>query len=147
MPEAEALVTEAREALADDFNTPVVKASLHAAATLANKLVEGKGISVDKQVRRRTAARLAKDIRRVGEALGILANDPRAYLAGRRDRLVGRKRIDTARVTTLIADRDGARKAKDYKRGDEIRDELKGLGIEVLDTPQGTDWRVLDDAT
>jgi cysteinyl-tRNA synthetase len=146
MKEAEALVSETRDALADDFNTPMVKASLHAAAALANKLVdEGKGI--DKQVRRRTAARLARDIRVVGDALGILANEPRTYLAGRRDRLVQRKAIDTSKVTALLGDRDAARKAKDYKRGDELRDELKAMGIEVLDTPQGTDWRVLDDAT
>jgi cysteinyl-tRNA synthetase len=145
MKEAEQLVPDTREALADDFNTPVVKAALHAAAALANKLVdEGKGI--DKQVRRRTAARLQKDLRIVGDALGIFGSDPRVYLAGRRDRLVKRKQIDTANVTKLLADRTTARAAKDYKRGDEIRDELKAIGIEVLDTPQGTDWRVLDEA-
>jgi hypothetical protein len=83
LPDAEKLIPEARTALADNFNTPVVKASLHAAAALANSLVaEGKGI--DKQLRRRTIARLGRDIRTVGGALGILASEPRVYLAGRR---------------------------------------------------------------
>jgi cysteinyl-tRNA synthetase len=145
MKEAEQLVADARAALADDFNTPVVKAALHAAAALANKLVdEGKGI--DKQVRRRTAARLQKDLRFVGEALGILGDNPRAYLAARRDRLVRRKEIDTGTVEQQLAARTAARAAKDYKRGDEIRDELRAIGVEVLDTPHGTDWRVLDEA-
>ena len=36
MPEAEALLATARDALADDFNTPVVVAALHEAGKLAN---------------------------------------------------------------------------------------------------------------
>ncbi|HEU0031027.1 MAG TPA: cysteine--tRNA ligase [Kofleriaceae bacterium] len=146
LPDAEKLVPEAREALADNFNTPVVKASLHAAATLANKLLEsGKGI--DKQLRRRTLARLARDIRHVGQALGILDKDPNAYLADRRDRLVRQRRIDVARVEQLLADRVTARAAKDFGRADAIRGELAAMGVVAEDKPQGTEWRVLDDAS
>ena len=150
MPEAEKLVNETREALADDFNTPIVKASLHAATALANELIDTgkhKGVGVDKQVRRRTIARLGRDIRKVGEALGILASEPRVYLAGRRDRLFRERQIDVAKVTQLITDRGAARTAKDFSRGDAIRAELLALGVVVEDAPQGTDWRVLDDAS
>ncbi|MEO8703455.1 MAG: cysteine--tRNA ligase [Kofleriaceae bacterium] len=143
LPAAEKLVPETREALADDFNTPIVKASMHAAAALANSLVtEGKGI--DKTMRRRTIARLGRDLRTVGGALGILADDPRAYLAGRRDRLVAHRRVDVARVQQLVGDRSAARSAKEWKRADDLRGELATLGVEVLDTPQGTDWSVRD---
>jgi cysteinyl-tRNA synthetase len=144
--EAERLVADARAALADDFNTPVVKASLHAAATLANQLLDsGKGI--DKAMRRRSLARLRRDLVAVGDALGILQDDPRACLAARRDRLVQRCAIDVAKVERLLGERTAARAAKDYARGDALRAELAGMGIEVLDTPRGTDWRVLDDAS
>src|SRR5204863_3138494 len=103
LPDASRLVTDAREALADDFNAPIVMAKLHEAKTLANFLLDqGKG--VDKQVRRRTLARLARDIRLVGTALGILANDPRRYLADRRARLVKRRPRDVSRVEQLIKD-------------------------------------------
>ena len=143
VPEVERLIPATREALADDFNTPVVKASMHEAAALANKLVdEGKGI--DKQVRRRSIARIGRDLRTVGNVLGILASDPRAYLAGRRDRLVRHRKIDVAQVEQLLADRVVARGAKDFARADAIRVQLLELGIEVLDTPQGTDWSVRD---
>ena len=146
LPEAEKLVPSAREALADDINTPKVMAALHEAAALANKLLaSGKGI--DKQLRRRTLARLARDIRAVGDALGILANDPTAYLRDRRERLVRRKNIDVARVEALMTERAAARAAKDFTRSDAIRAELQAMGIELLDTPQGTDWRVHDDAS
>jgi len=146
MPEAEKLVPEARAALADDFNTPVVMAALHEAAALANRLLdEGKGI--DKQLRRRTLARLAADLRSVGGALGVFAADPRTYLDGRRARLVKRRAIDVAAVQRLIGERTAARAAKDFTRGDAIRAELAALGVALHDTPHGTDWSVLDDAS
>ncbi len=146
LPDADKLVGMAREALADDFNSPRVMAAMHEAATLANKLlVEGKGL--DKQVRRRSLARLGTDLRAVGEALGILSASPATYLAGRRARLVARKGIDIARVEALMEERKTARAAKDFTRGDAIRAELTALGVELLDTPQGTDWRVHDDAS
>jgi len=146
MPEAEKLVPEARAALADDFNTPVVMATLHEAATLANRLLdEGKGI--DKQLRRRTLARIAADMRSVGGALGVFGSDPRTYLAGRRTRLVKRRSIDVAAVERLIGERTAARAAKDFTRGDAIRAELGALGVALHDTPRGTDWSVHDDAS
>jgi cysteinyl-tRNA synthetase len=143
LPEAEALVPAAREALADDFNAPVTVAALGEAARLANKLLdEGKGI--DKQLRRRSLARLARDLRAVGEALGVLGQSPAVYLAERRARLVTRRGLDVARVEQLLADRAAARAGKDWPRADAIRGELATLGVEVLDTPRGTDWRVVD---
>ena len=143
MPEAERLIPAALEGLADDFNTPVVIAAMYEAATLANRLVaEPKG--VDKQLRRRTLARLGKDLRTAGAALGILLADPRAYQRERRDRLVRWRSIDVARVEHLIAERATARAAKDFARGDALRGELGALGIELHDTPQGTDWSVRD---
>jgi len=146
LPDAEKLVPATHEALADDFNSPKVMAAMHEAAQLGNKLLaEGKGI--DKQVRRRTLARIARDLRSVGEALGILANAPATYLRDRRDRLVRRQAIDVTQIDGLIAARAAARAAKDFTRGDEIRNELAAIGVELLDTPQGTDWRVHDDAS
>ncbi|MCK6462001.1 MAG: cysteine--tRNA ligase, partial [Planctomycetes bacterium] len=46
-----------------------------------------------------------------------------------------------AEIDRLMADREAARKARDFKRSDAIRDELLQRGIEILDTPQGTRWR------
>ena len=145
MPDAEQLVPAARAALADDFNTPVVMAALYEAAALANRLLdEGKGI--DKQLRRRTLARIAGDLRSVGNALGVFAADPKVYLAERRARLVKRRGIDVAAVERLLDDRRAARTAKDFTRSDAIRGELAALGVALHDTPQGTDWSVQDDA-
>jgi cysteinyl-tRNA synthetase len=98
-------------------------------------------------LRRRSLARIAADMRSVGAALGVFASDPKTYLAGRRARLVKRRSIDVAAVQRLIAERTAARAAKDFTRGDAIRAELGALGVALHDTPQGTDWSVLDDAS
>ena len=46
-----------------------------------------------------------------------------------------------AQIEALIEERQAARKAKDFKRSDEIRDMLKAQGIVLEDTAQGVKWR------
>ncbi|KRL91195.1 cysteine--tRNA ligase [Lactobacillus kalixensis] len=43
-------------------------------------------------------------------------------------------------IDNLVKERDEARKNKDWARSDEIRDQLKEMGITIQDTPQGTRW-------
>ena len=44
-------------------------------------------------------------------------------------------------IEELIKERNEARKNKDFARADEIRDELKNMGIEIEDTRSGTTWK------
>ena len=44
-------------------------------------------------------------------------------------------------IEKLIAERQAARKAKDFKRADEIRDQLAAEGITLLDTREGVKWK------
>ena len=48
---------------------------------------------------------------------------------------------ESAEIERLIQERADARKAKNFKRSDEIRDALKARGIVLEDTPQGTKWK------
>jgi len=45
-----------------------------------------------------------------------------------------------AEVEALIEQRQAARKSKDFKTADEIRDKLKDMGVVLEDTPQGVKW-------
>ena len=53
---------------------------------------------------------------------------------------LGQKEALEDKVEALITERNEARKNKDFKRSDEIRDELKAQGIILEDTSQGTRW-------
>ena len=44
-------------------------------------------------------------------------------------------------VDALVAARTAAKKARNFQEADRIRDELKAMGVEIIDTPQGTKWR------
>jgi cysteinyl-tRNA synthetase len=47
--------------------------------------------------------------------------------------LVGADKAFTKRVDSLVAARNGARKAKNFKEADRIRDELSAMGIQLKD--------------
>ena len=44
-------------------------------------------------------------------------------------------------IDGMLADRAAAKKAKNFAEADRIRDELKTMGIEIIDTPQGAKWK------
>ena len=46
-----------------------------------------------------------------------------------------------AEVEELIAQRQQARKDKDFAKADEIRDKLLAMGIELKDTREGVKWK------
>ena len=48
---------------------------------------------------------------------------------------------DAGKIEALIAERAEVRKAKNWARADEIRDELTAMGIVVEDTPEGAKWK------
>lgn len=50
--------------------------------------------------------------------------------------------VDEERINILIEERNQARANKNYKRSDEIRDELLAMNIDVLDSKEGTTWKV-----
>ena len=47
----------------------------------------------------------------------------------------------TQEMRDLIAERDAARAAKDFAKSDELRERLQELGLEVMDTAEGTSVR------
>ncbi|MEZ5929735.1 MAG: hypothetical protein R3C55_14800 [Parvularculaceae bacterium] len=49
--------------------------------------------------------------------------------------------LTEANIDALIAERAAARKAKNFARADEIRDDLAARGVIIEDGPQGATWR------
>ena len=48
---------------------------------------------------------------------------------------------DSSDIEALIQERQDARKARDFARADEIRDQLLEMGIELKDTREGVKWK------
>ena len=44
-------------------------------------------------------------------------------------------------IDALVAARTQAKKEKNFAEADRIRDQLKAMGVEIIDTPQGAKWR------
>ena len=142
LPEAEKTLSGFQEAMDDDFNAAAAVGQLYEAFVLANKLLDDPKAAA-KDVRRRTLARLRRDLLKCGETLGIFQREPAAFLAARRDRQCARKGIDAAVVEAKIQERAAARAGKDFTRADEIRRTLATQGIELMDGPTGTTWRIV----
>jgi cysteinyl-tRNA synthetase len=140
-PPADRTLAAFGESMDDDFNTAAAVGHLYEAFVLANKLLdEPQGVAKD--VRRRTLARLRRDLAKCGETLGIFQRQPAVFLTAYRDRLCARRGIDAAAVEARIAERAAARAGKDFARADQLRKDLQGTGVELMDTPAGTTWRV-----
>jgi cysteinyl-tRNA synthetase len=112
-------------ALDDDLNTPKALAVLFDLARNINR-------SEAPAERSALAARL----RASGHLLGLLGADPDAWLQGSKT-----DGLSAEAVEALLAERLAARKSRDFKAADRIRDELVAAGIVILDGPEGTRWR------
>lgn len=115
-------------AMDDDFNTPEALAVLFDLAREINRVRTGDV---------RLAAVLGVELKALGGVLGILQEDPEAYLRGGG---TGDGLTD-AQIRELIDWRVTARKAKDWAAADRIRDELQAAGILLEDRADGTIWR------
>ncbi|MEO8223382.1 MAG: DALR domain-containing protein, partial [Gammaproteobacteria bacterium] len=122
----DAVEPEFLAALDDDLNTPKALAVLFDLARTINR-------SDSLAERRELAARL----RASGQLLGLLGEDPDAWLRGTE----GRDGLAAEAVEELLARRLAARQSKDFATADRIRDELVANRIIILDGPEGTRWR------
>ena len=114
------------EALADDLNTPLALSYLHEEVNQLNKA----------QTTEEQAGCKAQLLADAG-LLGLLWQNPEQWFKG----VVGD--FDEAAIEAKIAERQAAKKNKDYALADKIRNELKEQGIVLEDSPSGTTWKKL----
>jgi cysteinyl-tRNA synthetase len=112
-------------ALDDDLNTPQALAVLFNLARDANRRSDPAERAV-----------LAARLRASAALLGLLGADPDAWFMTETG-----DGLSAEQVETLLADRRAARASRDFRRADQIRDQLVAAGILIEDSAEGTRWR------
>jgi cysteinyl-tRNA synthetase len=120
-------LSELLSALDDDLNTSDALTALREIRKALNK--------ADRQA---AQARIKWDLMACGSLLGLLQDDPEAWFRWSPKSAVA---IDEGKIAQLIDMRLAARKVKNFKEADRIRDELVKLGVILEDGPKGTTWR------
>jgi cysteinyl-tRNA synthetase len=116
-----------REAMDDDFNTPVAVSVLFELAG---------------EVNRSRDAAAERQLRALAGVLGLLGGERDAVVRGG---LLGRSReagaLDDAEIDARVAQRTEAKKARRFDEADRLRAELLALGVVLEDGAGGTRWR------
>ena len=120
LKEAEGFVTKFEAAMDDDFNTAEALAAIFELVKFANT-------NVDENSSREFAGGLYEELFKLSDVLGL--------------KIEKKEEILDKEIEDLIQERQAARKAKDFKRADEIRDELLKKGIILKDTREGVKWQ------
>lgn len=118
--ELAALRTKYEDALDDDFNTADAISAIFEMVKLSN-------ISVSDVSAKELIAYARKEIVELSDVLGLIVEK--------------REELLDSDIEALIAERTAARKAKNFARADEIRNELLEKGIVLEDTRQGVTWK------
>ncbi len=116
--------TDFINALSDDLNTADAMGVLFT-------LVKNINILISENPSKETLVKAKEMFLSLADVLGLLYNDKNENI----------NEDVNQEIEDLIVKRNEARKAKDFKTADSIRDKLKEMGIAIEDTPQGTNWR------
>ncbi|MGE0733766.1 MAG: cysteine--tRNA ligase [Alphaproteobacteria bacterium] len=111
-------------ALEDDLNTPQALAVLH---DLVNQLNKASSPAAKSELRGQVMA--------AGAALGLLQQESESWFTA------GEGGLDEASIAKLIADRNDARKQRNYAEADRIRKYLADHGVVLEDGAGGTQWK------
>ncbi|MBX3091958.1 MAG: cysteine--tRNA ligase [Cryobacterium sp.] len=117
-------------AMDDDLAVPQALAVLHDAIRSGNAALDADDLEAAARIRGQVFA--MTDVLGINPLLAPWSTAATSEAAPALARLVER----------LLADRDTAREAKDFAAADRIRDELAGAGIQLDDTPHGTQWSI-----
>ena len=108
------------EAMDDDINTADAFAAVFDLVRFANSEVNGDSS-------KEFAQAVKDEILMLGDILGM--------------KFEKKAEVLDSDIEALIEERQAARKAKNFARADEIRDQLAGMGITLLDTREGVKWK------
>lgn len=132
--------SEAQKAFNDDLNTAEAMARVFEIVRSFNGLVKPGQKSTPAL---RAHAQALKDlVGKFAKLMALFGEPPAEFLKALDNQLLKRMNLDKSKIETMITERQAARSAKDFKKSDEIREQLTKIGISVADTPEGMIWEV-----
>ncbi len=129
------------EAMDDDFNAALAIGHLFEAVRGLNRLIAEKRFD-ECPLSLAVLADGVKKLRRLGEVLGLFGSEPAAWLEKQKSDGLQGGELTAEAIEILIAERKQARADRNFARGDEIRDELDAKGVILLDSREGTTWKL-----
>ena len=129
------------EAMNDDFNSARGIGIIFDTVRTVNRLLDQHENSVSDQIKKTIQCGLA-DIRRTGNILGILLEKPAVYFDKKQTQVLEQKSVDPTMIAKMVEERNAARKAKDWKKADQIRDQLADMDVILEDRPEDTVWKI-----
>jgi cysteinyl-tRNA synthetase len=133
-------------ALDKDLNTPQALAILGELGKAANEVVVFTAKAKKDPVKAASGRRLAKAAEAAlllaVKPLGLLLASSATFFERTRAQRLHNRGLDAVSIEAKVEERGAARVAKDFARSDAIRKELTELGVEILDAPEGTTWKV-----
>lgn len=118
--EMDAFVKKYEAAMDDDLNTAD-------AISVIFELVKYANVNVTEESTKATVELVLNTVTKLCDILGIITEK--------------KKEILDSDIEALIEERQAARKAKNFTRADEIRDQLSDMGIILEDTREGVKWK------
>ncbi len=139
--EVAAFLNKFKEAMDDDFNSAAAIGHLFALTRTLNGLIDKHKKDACGTLSKTLAEQALHVFAEVGNVLGLFQESPADYFARQKEsKLAAAQGITENEIEEKIAERERARKEKDWQSADKIRDSLAEQGIILKDTPQGTQW-------
>ena len=129
------------EAMDDDFNAAQALGYFYDLQTHLNSLLTlSKGKPYEEII---SLLKTGLDhFSKTGWVFGLFREEPGDYLARQRKDGLRRLNLTEEEIKRSIEERNLARKEKNWKRADEIRNDLLSKGIVLEDTSTGTEWKI-----
>jgi cysteinyl-tRNA synthetase len=128
-------------ALDDDLNFAQAQSVVAEMLRAVNELVD-RALRKNGAASRAAVAAAEAALAHASATLGVGGEDPATWLGRVRDRRARARGVTPEQVEARIAERLEARQARDFARADAIRDALLAAGVELMDGPNGTTWRI-----
>ncbi len=130
------------EAMDDDFNTAVGIACLFDAVRSMNRILD-EGEALDPSGNNAVICSECADLLKMGRVLGMMLEPPGVYFERKRKLEGLRQSVDPEMIDRMVRERTSARRDRDFKKADQIRDRLKEMNIQIEDRPDGTIWKFI----